>query len=247
MISSLEQIVDTYNYTYSDSFIQICDNDFYFQFSGKKALAYMETTRNEADNRRLSEISSPIQHLATEYRKINEPVLTGKAKESIYTTYVKTKQSLVIAQSHVKPIVIKDKIAGLFINNSITNNILNFDFSLLGNNFAENSATITKMDKSNKEHQELFTEIEELIVFLIVIGKVDKEIADLLQTAGVFLSRAGVSKLIARKIFPKLNTDTRNQFISQVFYRGLIKGLPAILLNNQDLFNLTFKGFMSHN
>ncbi len=245
MISSLEQIVDTYNYTYSDSFIQICDNDFYFQFSGKKALAYMETTRNEADNRRLAEISSPIQHLATEYRKINEPVLTGKAKESIYTTYVKTKQSLVIAKSHVKPIVINDKIAGLFIDNAITNDILNFDFSLLGNNFAENSATITKMDNSNKE--QLFTEIEELIVFLIVIGKVDKEIADLLQTTGVFLSRAGVSKLIARKIFPKLNTDTRNQFISQVFYRGLIKGLPAILLNNQDLFNLTFKGFTSHN
>lgn len=247
MINSLEQIVDTYNYTYSDSFIQICDNNFYFQFSGKKALAYMETTRNEANNRRLYEISSPIQHLATEYRKINEPVLTGKAKESTYTTYVKTKQSLVIAQSHVKPIIINDKIIGLFIDNSITNNILNFDFSLLGHNFAENSATITKVDKSNMDNQKVFTEIEELIVFLIVIGKVDKEIADLLQAAGVFLSRAGVSKLIARKIFPKLNTDSRNQFISQVFYKGLIKGLPAILLNNQDLFNQTFKGFINSN
>lgn len=247
MINSLEQIVDTYNHTYSDSSIQICDDNFYFQFSGKKALVYMETTRDEANNKRLSEINSPIQHLATEYRKINEPVLTGKVKKSSYTTYVKTKNSLVIAKSDVKPIIINDKIAGLFIDNSITNNVLNFDFSIFGNSFNENSATITKMDKSNKEYQQLFTEIEELIVFLIVIGKVDKEIADLLQTAGVFLSRAGVSKLIARKIFPKLNTDTRNQFISQVFYRGLIKGLPSILLNNQELFNLTFKGLMNYN
>lgn len=75
---------------------------------------------------------------------------------------------------------------------------------------------------------------------MIVIGKVDKEISEILQLVGVFLSRAGISKFITRKLFPKVDADSRNKLISQVFYLGLINRVPKLILNNQQLFKVTF-------
>lgn len=125
----------------------------------------------------------------------------------------------------------------MFIDTKFNDCILSFDFSIFSNQINDKPAILIE-DPVIKNS--IFSELEELIIFLIVTGKTDKEIADVLQLVGVFLSRAGVSKFITRNIFTKVNVDSRKQLISQVFYLGLMKKIPHLILNNQKLFNVTF-------
>jgi len=239
MITSLEQIVDVFSYTYNDSAVQICDDQLYFRFIGNRVLETMELTTDDVLDKKLVDINCSIQHLANEYYQLNAEVLNGNLPEAIYTTYFKHNQNLVIAKNKVTPIVLNNKISGLFLETNLIDSILNFDFSILSNQLKNTSAVIINDNHSNNS---IFTESEELITFLIVIGKVDKEIAEILQSVGIFLSRAGISKLITRKLFPKLGVETRNQFITQIFYHGLIKKLPSLLTGNKILFNQIFNG-----
>jgi len=238
MATTLEEIVKIFNQVYADSSVQICDTSLYFRFVGNKILHAFNIDKKEILNKKLIDVNSPVKHLTSQYKELNQPVLQGKISEATYITYVRTGSTLLIAKNIVKPIIIEGKIVGLLIDTSIVNNVLNFNFDILENELSKKTATIITNHPDNKEIS--FSETEELITFLIVIGKVDKEISEILQSAGIFLSRAGISKVIARKLFPKLGVKTRNQFITQVFYHGLIHKLPDLLLNNKQLFNLSF-------
>jgi len=133
--------------------------------------------------------------------------------------------------------VINNEISGLLLDTTLSDTVLNFDFSVFSNKLENASAVLVDETKSSEL---IFSELEELVLFLIVIGKVDKEISEILQLVGVFLSRAGISKFITRKLFPKVDADSRNKLISQVFYLGLINRVPKLILNNQQLFKVTF-------
>ncbi|RTL01445.1 MAG: hypothetical protein EKK57_04800 [Proteobacteria bacterium] len=237
MITSLEQIIEVFSHTYNDSAVQICDNQLYFRFVGNKALEIMELMTNDVVGKKLVDINCPIQHLANKLYKLNVEVLNGKLSKAVYTICFKQKQNLIIAKNEAMPIMLNDKISGLFIKTNFIDSIFNFDLGILSNKFKNTSAAIINDSHSNNF---IFTGTEELITFLIVIGKIDKEIVEILKSIGIFFSRSGISKLITRKLFPKLGVKTRNQFITQIFYRGLMNKLPCLLIENNTLFNLVF-------
>ena len=234
---SIVQVVDIFNALHIDSAMQICDDQLNFRFVGNKLLETVDCTTNSVLDKKLVDIKTPVQHLAKEYYRINAPILTEKVSEANYTTYYTQGCKLIIAKTQVKPIKTDAKVSGLFFNTTVNNNPLNFNFSILSDTLKNKNAVLVN-DK--KEAPTLFNEIEELIIFLMVIGKVDKEISQILESIGVYLSRAGVAKLVSRKLFPKLDVDTRNQLISRVFYCGLINRIPPIIAQNADLLNLSF-------
>lgn len=237
MVTSLEQIVNVFKYTYSNSSVQICDKECYFRFMGDRLLNAVGLSSAEVVDKRLNYIDSPVKHLSSQYYDLNAQVLSGTVAEVNYSTYLKSADKLIIARNNVKPIIINDEISGLVLDTTLSDTVLNFDFSIFSNHAENTSAILVNEVQADSA---IFSELEELVIFLIVMGKVDKEISELLQLVGVFLSRAGVSKFITRKIFPKVDADTRNKLISQVFYLGLINKVPQLILNNQRLFNVTF-------
>jgi hypothetical protein len=237
MVTSLDQIVDVFKHAYSDSSIQICDTKCYFRFMGNKLLNAVDLNSTEVIDKRLNNINSPVKHLSAEYFSLNAKVLSGEVPEANYSTYIKSGDKLIIAKNKVKPIVINNEISGLILDTTLSETVLNFDFSVFSNKLENTSAVLVDETKSSEL---IFSELEELVLFLIVIGKVDKEISEILQLVGVFLSRAGISKFITRKLFPKVDADSRNKLISQVFYLGLINRVPKLILNNQQLFRVTF-------
>jgi hypothetical protein len=237
MVTSLDQVVDVFKHTYRDSSVQICDTNCYFRFMGDKLLNAVDLNSTEVINKRLNNINSPVKHLSAEYYSLNAKVLSGEVSEVNYSTYIKSADKLIIAKNRVKPILINDKVSGLILDTTLSDTVFNFDFSIFSNKLKNISAVLVDEVKSDDI---MFSELEELVIFLIVIGKVDKEISEILQLVGVFLSRAGISKFITRKLFPKLDADSRNRLISQVFYLGLINKVPKLILNNQQLFKMTF-------
>lgn len=237
MVTSLGQIVDVFKHTYSNSSVQICDKECYFRFMGDRLLNAVGLSSAEVVDKRLNYIDSPVKHLSSQYYDLNAQVLSGAVAEVNYSTYLKSADKLIIAKNKVKPIIINDEISGLILDTTLSDTVLNFDFSIFSNRAENTSAILVNEVQADNT---IFSELEELVIFLIVMGKVDKEISELLQLVGVFLSRAGVSKFITRKIFPKVDADTRNKLISQVFYLGLINKVPQLILNNQRLFNVTF-------
>lgn len=237
MITSLEQITEAFSNTYNDSTVQICDNQLYFRFVGNRILEIMELMANDVLGKKLVDIDCPIQHLANKLYKLNIEVLNGKLSKAVYTICFKQKQNLIIAKNEAMPIMLNDKISGLLIKTNFIDSIFNFDLSIIANKFKNTSAVIVN---DNHSSNFIFTSTEELITFLIVIGKIDKEIVDILESIGIVFSRAGISKLITRKLFPKFGVKTRNQFITQIFYHGLMNKLPCLLIENNSLFNSVF-------
>lgn len=243
MVTSLEDLVKIFNHIYVDSTVQICDTELRFKFIGNKMLSAFDLSRDDVINKKLIDIKSPVKHLASRYNELNIPVLEGKSLSATYTTYVKTSNTFLLAKNLVKPIIVNDKIVGILIDTSIIHNILTFNLKAIKDKLNKETATIVTSSLENKLIT--FSDVEELIIFLILIGKLDKEISEILQRVGVYLSRSGVSKLITRKLFPKLSVSTRNQLIAQVFYQGLISKLPKLLLENKSLFNLAFRSLNS--
>lgn len=244
MITSLEELVNVFNHFYIDSTVQICDTELRFKFVGNKILRVFGLVNCDVIGKKLIEVQSPVRHLAGIYNEFSIPVLAGDVLEARYTTYIRTSSTLLLAKNLVKPIIIDGKILGIIIDTTITSDMLSFNFKFIQDKLNKETATVISGNLENKMNE--FSDVEELIVFLILIGKLDKEISIILQCVGVYLSRAGVSKLITRKLFPKLGVCTKNQFIAQVFYQGLIHELPKLFLENKMLFRLVFNDFQMH-
>jgi hypothetical protein len=232
MEPDIENIINSLSTIYKNSMVQVCDIDYKFRFIGADFPKILGITDNEILGKNLSEIDCPIQHMSREYYTLNQPVMALEAPDAHYVTYFNRGNEILIVENKVRPIKLGNRSLGIFIESNPVNELSMTNFKIISS-LSNHTGKIH--DLSNTAQIRITNEIQELIIFLIVIGKSDKEIAEVLKLTGINLSCYGVSKFISRKIFPKFNVTLRNQLITKIYSLGLNNKLPDLLINDYKL------------
>ncbi len=227
---SLKSIVETFKITHTDSMVQICDTSFRFLFVGNKFAELLGLDPEVIVGKNLSEINCILQPLAANYKELNMPAMSGIGVVNYYT-YGIVNQQFRIAHNLVRPIKIENRTIGIIIETQLLVNPLDFGLKYL-DTICDKELRIQSVSPNNLPN--VLNVEEELMVFLILLGKSDKQIAEILSYLHISLSSSGVTKLIRRRVYPKLQVETRDQLVNKLFYQGMIK-LPTLLLQQPQL------------
>lgn len=228
----LEQIVNNVEPILQNTYHQICDTQFRFCYVGEGFANLLGMSTENIIHKKLSEIDCLIQQHSPTYRKLNFPVINNKLKAH-YATIIYLGQDLCIFQNSVRPILSTTGVEGILIETTCTKNQLtNFGLDVL--------SVITKQhviiyDYIQETIKANLNELEELLLFLIAIGKTDKEITNILKFIRIYVSSHALSKIITRKLYPKLEVDSRSELINKIFREGLHNNLPRLLINHPKL------------
>ncbi len=240
--SKLQHIVEFMSESEQDSFTQICDNQLKFIFVGDKFCKLLDLNYNEIVGKNLRTINSPLSVLSDKYLALHLPLIQGSVDNIEYFTFMKHKQQVFIARNSVNSIKDGQVVVGICIRTEMLDNISNLPHlkdciaNLKGNNYAIISKS--KPDINDATQMEEFTE---LVLFLIALGKYDKEIAAFCTTAlGIKYSVFAISKFITRKLFVKFNVESRNHLISKIISENILNKIPAIIFNNPKYYSELF-------
>lgn len=227
---SLKSIVETFKITHMDSMVQICDTSFRFLFVGNKFAELLGLDPEAIIGRNLSEINCILQPLAASYKELNMPAMNGIEAVNYYT-YGMVNQQFRIAHNLVRPIKIAHATSGIIIETQLLENPLDFGLKYL-DKLSDKNLQVQPIFQNNLP--DILNNEEELMAFLILLGKSDKQIAEILSYLHISLSPSGVTKLIRRRVYVKLQVETRDQLVNKLFYQGRIK-LPTLLLQQPQL------------
>lgn len=237
MSLSLEQIISNFDLLFNDSYHQICDSELRFRYVGNKFANLLELDKNNIIGYNLSNIKCPIQHLAKSYYELNYPVLVNNSIVK-YATVVYRNHNFLFFKNKVSPIIINGENKGIIIQtNCDVNNFMDLGintFSLA----AKNNITIHSYNTIEPLTTMNLSDVEEIVIFLIIIGKQDKEISRILYEVNIYISSQAISKIITRKIYSKLHVSSRSELINKVFQIGLASKIPKLFVLNPKLFEI---------
>ncbi len=238
--TSLEQMIQYVSLTEQNSYSTVCSPDLKFQFVGNKFCQQMGYDSQEILNKNLLELDSPIRHLCNHYKKLNEKVLdsaTANATREYFSIVPQGDTTLVIHHRAFPVIDIQsNQKIGLFIKANEVNAVKIITLIKHLDTLNDNKAVIINF--SNNQNKVSLTEREEFILFLLALGKYDKEIAYLLHMAtGVELTKDAITKIVTRSLFQKFNVVTRSELTLIAHEAGYTKKLPK-LITNQNMLNI---------
>ena len=231
---NLDQIVACIKMTDSGSLNQICDAQFKFRFMGEGLSNKFEYTAKEVIGKNLSEIESPVQHLSMKYRNIHQNIITNGVNEVSYLTVIPELDYTIIHNS-VTPLIENNTLIGIYIKAHQVNSLSSFiSIKKVLNNSTGSSAKIIKI--VNQRYHSQLTEREELILYLIILGKFDKEIADILSKIyRVNLSRDAIAKCVSRRLYQEFDVVNRSELIIAAYEQGIAETIPKLILQNHNI------------
>jgi DNA-binding CsgD family transcriptional regulator len=225
----LEQVIEFVQATEKNSLHQICDTNLRFKFVGEKLANRFGYTANEVLNKNLSELDTPVTHLCTEYRDIHQNIIRQPNYHLNYLTII-PELNYTIIQNQVIVLMNDNIFNGLYIKSREINSLNTFiaikDFI---NNSGNNQAKIINLTKHS--YNNTLSEKEELILYLIIFGKFDKEIAEILSKIYCCtISRDGITKCVTRRLYTEFNVVNRSELIMAAYKSGISSHLPKLLI-----------------
>lgn len=213
----------------NNSYSTVCCPEFKFSFAGKLLCEQLGYSEPELLGKVLREFDSPVQHLCDQYRKLHNDVLDHPqpiSKECL--SIVPVSDDTLILHHKFSPIIVAGQKIGVYQKTTKINAIgavsLIKKFGELGNRKAK------LINISNRQSPPELNDREEFILFLITLGKYDKEIAYYLKLAtGVELSRDAITKIVTRNLYPKFNVVTRSDLILAAYNTGFTENLPKLM------------------
>jgi DNA-binding CsgD family transcriptional regulator len=140
-----------------------------------------------------------------------------------------------IIHNQIVPLISDNILIGLYIKSREINSLQAFitvkDFI---NDSDSTRAKIINLTQ-HPYHSNL-TEKEELILYLIVFGKFDKEIAEILSKIYCCaISREAVTKCVTRRLYAEFNVVNRSELIMAAYKNGISNHLPKLLIQFKTL------------
>ena len=199
----------------------------------------MHQPRSQIIGKVLSEIPSPIQYLAAKYRAIHIKLLEHN-NSTEYINLIEQGENILVIRNKVHVIVKHNLPIGLFIK---AEEIKPFNDFSLGYRALRSSIGNLKLEQNIiYPHNHLnnykikLSSREELILFLITIGKQEKEIANILSIIyNELITREAISKLISRNLYTKLNVWNRSNLIEKSLELNILKQFPLLLIKKLHL------------
>lgn len=231
----LNQIVSSASLLEKDSYSIICCPEFKFKFIGEKLCSGLEIDKQAVLEQSLEQIDSPISHLNNHYRQISEKVITdSKNRAREYITIIPAAKKMTVFHSKVSPIILEQEKIGLYVKTNKVNAIGIFPLLKRLNTLTDNKAKMIHINKGLEAVK--LTEREEFILFMIALGKYDKEISYFLQiVSGVKLTRDAITKIVVRNLYQKFDVVTRSELIIRAHSEGFLERLPELLTPENSL------------
>lgn len=241
----LDMLITSYKIVHNDSFDIICDTNRRIKFIGTKLLDLFKLNQQSVVGYKLDEIVSPVQKIAEKYQALNDEIFEGKALSREYLSVINFDNGITIIHNVAKPIFMEKMIIGLHIHTKVVE-----PFSAVGSSIAFN--LMKRNDPShivdgvkvvqlipNKEKNYHLSDIQELIIYLVVLGKSDKDIVSLInEINNTDYTQQYVSKILTRNLFSKFEVTNRRELVEVVLKLNVIKRMPSLLLNNYNTLNI---------
>ncbi len=226
--SYLTQVAKSASLLDKDRYSAICCPDFRFKFVGVSLCKQMGGRSEDILDKRLDEIDSPLNHLYLRYREVSEEILNGYGRKEIeYVTVVPQENEMSFFQSKVSPIVYDEKKVGLYIKTEKVNPVKVISLLKTMPIVRDGRA---QMIVVNNDENVLLSEREEFILFMMLLGKFDKEIAHFLSIVSeIELTKTAITKIITRNLYQKFNVASRSELIMRAVSDGFLDKFPKLL------------------
>ncbi len=233
--SPLSQIVSATSILEKNSYSVICSPELKFKFIGKQFCDFLCIKEQDVLNKDLSQLNTSLSHLNKTYRQISEKVLLDKKNKSQeYITVVPVNQELEVFHSKVNPIIFEQAKIGLYIKTTKVNAIEMLSLLKRLNSITNNKARVILINQA--VHKVQLTDREEFILFMIALGKYDKEIAYFLSLInGIELTRDAITKIVVRNLYQKFDATTRSELVIHAHNEGFLEKLPKLLTMESSL------------
>ena len=236
-LAHLDQVADIATLLEKDSYSSIVCPELKFKFMGEKLSNEFGLKNHSVIDKNLIDIETPLKHLSKHYRQISESIMSDpKNITREYITIIPIQKEMSVFHTKVNPILIENKKIGLYAKTQKVNATRIFQLLKKLNSITNDKAKIIPINDISKNIK--LTDREEFILFMIALGKYDKEIAYLLQlVSGVGLTRDAITKIVVRNLYQKFDVVTRSELIMKAHNEGFLDSLPN-LLNTENLLKI---------
>lgn len=227
--NQLEKVISSASLLEKNSYAIICNQEFKLQFVGQQLCDSIGLPESKILGKSLAQIETPLSHLSHKYREISEKVLNDSSNQAReYLTLIPSAQDISVFHTQVNPLLLDQHKIGLYLKTSKVNAI---GILPLLKRLKELSSGKAKMITINQTSESIqLTEREEFILFMIALGKYDKEISYFLElTGGIKLTRDAITKIVVRNLYQKFGVVTRSELIIQAHTKGFLDNLPSLL------------------
>ncbi len=226
--------------TEANSLNQLCDKDFHFHFIGGGVTKSLGIEHKHAIGKQLRDVSSPLENLTENLAKIHLKLLSSKQNSTEYLVLLPCATETKLIFNHVQKIYTDNEVSGIYIKSQISDYFLLHDMlKNLPEGLNHRQANIINLQNTCSANQVKLNDREALILFLIIIGKPDKQIADVVsQATSTPISKSGITQLVIRNLYSKFNVYSRTDLIAKAHADGYLRIIPNLLMTNLGLFKL---------
>lgn len=231
--SHLDHVINFLAQNESNSYHQVCDQNLRFRYAGDKVKNLLGQSPSKFMGRNLFEFDSPVQHLSAEFLQLHSGLLESKNTKVEYLIYVRTQTGVQLMHNQVNPIIVENKVHGLYIKSQEANPFLNL--ALLKSGLKqEMNREIIKINHKLFQHE--LDIREEFILFMVMLGKLDKQIAGVLNNLyGTTLTAKAITQIVIRKLYPKFNVHSRSDLVTTAYLHGFMQTMPQLLIQNPQM------------
>lgn len=229
----INNIVDFLQQTEHDSYNVICDHELRLKFMGSNFQEFATLDNNDL-NKRIKETESVLSLVSNQYHEESKKLLAYKIEESNFLTLLNKENKTHMLQTTMRLVSKKNEIIGVY---GKSQHDISLHKQLFSHSEIQNLLNGTPIVIKTKEQQvNKLPDISEknlIILFLIVMGKIDKQIADFINILyDTQISASGITKIINRSLFSIFNVSSRSALITKAHSMGILNIIPTVLFKN---------------
>lgn len=229
----IDYIVDFLQQTEHDSYNVICDHELRIKFMGNNFQDFATLTNNDL-NKLLKETESVLSMVSSQYLEESKKLLAHRTNESNFLTVLNKDNKTQILQTTMRLVSKNSEVVGVYGKShhevSLHKQLFSSDEI---QKLLEGTPIVIKPQEQQINKLPDISEKNLIILFLIVMGKIDKQIADFINILyDTQISASGITKIINRSLFSIFNVSSRSALISKAHSMGILNVIPTVLFKN---------------
>ena len=226
--------------TEANSLNQLCDTSFQFKFIGDGVAKTLGIAHKHAIGKQLRDVPSPLENLTDNLAQLHLKLLASERNATEYLVLLPCTAETKLIFNQVQKLYVNNEVSGIYIKSQLSNYFLFQDMlKRLPKNINPKKANIINLQTTCRASQVNLNDREALILFMIIIGKPDKQIAALVSQATLTtISTSGITQIVIRNLYPKFNVHSRTDLISKAHATGYLNIIPNLLMANLGLLSL---------